>query len=74
MDKIALEVAVTDKHEVSNIRKNIFQAGFDRVIIIGKDRKTVSAVEKKISVAFDSDILLKVRCCVLADFIDGKIK
>jgi len=73
-ERVAVEIAVTDKHEVINVRKDIFQAGFDRVVIIGKDRKTVSAVEKKISAAFGNDILSKVRCCVLADFIDGKTK
>jgi len=70
-DKVAVEIAVTDKHEIVNIRKDIL-AGFDEVVIIGKDRKVVAAVKKKLSAAFDSDILSKVRCCVLADFIDGK--
>ena len=74
VEKIALEVAVTDKHEVVNVRKDIFQAGFDRIIIIGKDRKVVEAVIRKISAAFDSDIVSKVSCCLLADFIDGKTK
>jgi len=73
-ERVAVEIAVTTKHEVLNVRKDIFQAGFDMVVIIGKDRKTVSAVEKKIIAAFGKDILSKVRCCVLADFIDGKTK
>lgn len=73
-ERVAVEIAVTDKHEVINVRRDIFQAGFDRVVIIGKDKKTVSAVEEKIFVAFGNDILSKVRCCVLADFIDGKTK
>jgi len=73
-ERVAVEIAVTDKHEVINVRKDIFQAGFDRVVIIGKDRKTVSAVGNKICAAFSIDILSKVRCCVLADFIDGKTK
>ena len=73
-EKVAVEIAVTDKHEVINVGKDIFQAGFDKVVIIGKDRKIVAAVKKKISTAFDSDTLSKVRCCVLADFVDGKMK
>ena len=71
-EKVAVEIAVTDKHELVNIRKDIFQSGFKRVVIIGKDKKVVAAVEKKMNSAFDSDVLSKVRCCVLADFIDGK--
>ena len=70
-ERLAVEVAVTDKHEIVNIRKDIL-AGFDEVVIIGKDRKVVAAVRKRITAAFDSDVLSKVRCCVLADFIDGK--
>ncbi len=70
-DKVAVEIAVTDKHEIVNIRKDIL-VGFDEVVVIGKDRKVVAAVKKRITVAFNSDILSKVRCCVLADFIDGK--
>ena len=73
-ERIAVEIAVTPKHEVVNLRKDILQAGFERVVIIGKDRKVVSAVEKRISAAFDDDILSKVRCCLLADFVDGKTK
>ncbi len=71
-ERVAVEIAVTDKHETINVRKDIFQAGFNSIVIIGKDRKVVAAVKKKLSAAFDSDILSKVRCCVLADFIDGK--
>ncbi|MFC1716570.1 hypothetical protein ACFL6S_23080 [Candidatus Poribacteria bacterium] len=70
-EKIAVEIAVTPKHEVVNVRKDVL-AGFSRIVIIGKDRKVVEAVKKKLSAAFDSDVLSKVRCCVLADFIDGK--
>ncbi len=71
-EKMAVEIAVTDRHELVNVRKNIFQAGFDKVVIIGKDRKVVAAVKKRITAAFGSDVVAKVRCCVLADFIDGK--
>jgi len=66
-----VEIAVTEKHECANFSKDI-KAGFNRVIIIGKDRKVVTAVKKRLAADFDSDILSKVRCCVLADFIDGK--
>jgi len=72
-ERVAIEIAVTPKHEIVNVRKDIL-AGFNSIVIIGKDRKTVSAVEKKISAAFGNDILSKVRCCVLADFIAGKTK
>jgi len=71
-EKTAVEIAVTDRHEVVNVRKDIFQAGFDKVVIIGKDRKVVAAVKKRITAAFDSDVVAKVRCCVLADVIGGK--
>ena len=73
-ESIAVEIAVTAKHEVVNVRKDIFQAGFDTVVIICKDRKIVEAVEEKIAIAFDGDVLSKVRCCLLADFVDGKAK
>ena len=65
----AVETAVTDKHEIVNLRKDVFQAGFQRVVIIGKDRKVVAAVEKKLKAAFDIDVLSKVKVCVLAEFI-----
>ena len=71
-EKMAIEIAVTDRHELVNVRKDIFQAGFDKVVIIGKDRKVVAAVKKRITAAFDSDVVEKVRCCVLADVIGGK--
>ena len=69
-ERIAVEIAVTPKHEMINVRKDIFQAGFDRVVIVGKDKKVLSAVKKKMSAAFGSDILSKVRCCMLADLVD----
>jgi hypothetical protein len=66
----AVEIAVTDRHEVVNLRKDIFQAGFNKVVIICKDKDILSAVKKKISSAFDSDILSKVKCCLLAEFLE----
>ena len=65
----ACEVAVTPRHELINVRKDIFQAGFQKVVIICKDRKVVAAVEKKLKKAFDSIVLSKVKVCVLAEFI-----
>ena len=73
-ERKAVEIAVTDKHEVINVRRDIFQAGFDSVVIICKDRKVLEAVERKIAAAFDGDVLSKVRCCLLADLVDGKTK
>ena len=67
--KLAVEIATTDKHEVVNVRKDIFKAGAKKVVIIGKDKKVVSSVEKKLQAAFDKDILAKVTVCTLADFI-----
>ncbi len=43
-EKMAVEIAVTDRHELVNVRKDIFQAGFDKVVIIGKDRKVVAVM------------------------------
>ena len=71
-ERIAVEIAVTARHEVVNVRKNIFKAGFQSVVIICKDKKVLEAVGKKLIAAFDDDVLSKVRCCLLADFIDGK--
>jgi hypothetical protein len=70
-ESIAVEIAVTDKHEVINVRKDIFKAGFSRVVIICKDKNVVLAVKKKLDVEFGTDILSKVICCLLSDFIDG---
>jgi len=66
----AVEIAVTDRHEVVNLRKDIFQAGFTNVVIVCKDKDVLSAVKKKLSSAFDSDILSKVKCCLLAEFLE----
>ena len=71
-ERVAVEIAVSAKYEVVNVRKDIFQAGFDRVVIVGKDKKVVTGVKKKIGAAFDRDVLAKVRCCVLADLV-GKV-
>lgn len=71
-EKVAVEIANTEKYEVINVRKDTFNAGFDKVVIIGRNRNVVAAVRKRIAAAFDSDVLSNVRCCVLADFIDGK--
>ncbi len=70
-EKVAVEIAVTDKHEVVNVRKDIFQAKISRIIVICKDRKVASAVEKKLASAFDHEVLSKVTCCLLADLIEG---
>lgn len=66
---IAIECATTNKHEVINVRKDIFQAGISRVVIIGLDRKVVAAVKKKITRKFSKDVLAKVTVCILAEFI-----
>ena len=68
-EAVAVEIAVTDKHEVVNVKKDILKAGFDQVVIIGKDKKVVSAVRKKIDAECTSQVASKVTCCVLADFI-----
>lgn len=73
-EKIAVEIAVTPRHEIINVRKDVLKAGFSIVVIICKDKKVLNAVEGKIADAFDDDILSKVRCCLLADFVDGKAK
>jgi len=70
-ESIAVEIAVTDKHEIVNVRKDIFKAGFSKVVIIGKDKNVVLAVKKKLGAEFGTDILSKVTCCLLSDFIDG---
>ena len=70
-ETIAVEIAVTPKHEVVNVRKDIFQAGFTEVVVIGLNKRVVSAVKKKLSSAFDADVLSKVRCCVLSEFTGG---
>ena len=67
----ACEVSVTPRYEIVNVRKDI-QAGFQKVVIICKDRKVVAAVEKKLKKAFDSKILSKVKVCVLAEFISER--
>ena len=68
--KLAVEIATTDKHEVINVRKDIFKAGAKKVVIIGKDKKVVSAVERKIKSEFGKDIISRVSVCTLSDFID----
>ena len=68
-ETIAVEIATTDKHEVINVRKDLFQAGIGRVAIIGLDRKVVAAVKKKINKEFSKDTLAKVTVCILAEFL-----
>jgi len=70
-ETIAVEIAVTNKHEIVNVRKDIFQAGFSRVVIISRDKNVLTSVKGKLSAAFDTEILSKVTCCLLWDFIDS---
>lgn len=70
-EQTAVEIATTDKHEITNVRKDIFQAGVNHVFIIGLNRKVVAAVKKKINKEFsgDKNILTKVTVCILAEFL-----
>ncbi len=65
---IFVECATTNKHECTNIRKDL-RAGVDRIVIIGLDKKIVASVKKKIGKEFSKDILTHVRVCTFAEFI-----
>jgi hypothetical protein len=69
----AIECAATEKHEVVNVRKDIFRAGFNKVVIVAIDRKVATKVNKKIKQAFGSDVLSKVQVCILSELEDGKV-
>ena len=68
-ETIAVEIAVSDAHEVENLTKDL-RVGADKVFIICLDKKVLTAVTKKIQSAFNNDILSKVTVSNLAEFID----
>ena len=66
--KVAHGLQNTLKGDAEEIREPRGRGG-----IWGYIRSGIEAVKKKLNAAFDSDVLSKVRCCLLADFIHGKI-
>ena len=68
-ENLAIEIANTEKYELVNIKKDI-QAGFDKVFIIGRDRKVIAAVRAKIQASFSEKVASQVIVCNLAEFID----